>query len=66
MPSWSFAYQYGIGGAFFLISIYLLVRARAIDLGRPSGRRGLRVLFVGLALYMAGHAFSVFVLPWVG
>ena len=63
MPAWSFLYQYAVGGAFFGICCVLLVRARAIDLARPSGRRHLGLLLGGLVLYAAVHAFSVFVLP---
>ena len=63
MYHWSFIYQYGIGGAVFGISTWLLVRSRAIDLRTRTGRWGLAILVGGFLLYAAFHAFSIFVLP---
>ncbi len=62
MPGWSFLYQYAVGGIFFLLTTMLLVRAGAIDVRLPTGRRAL-VLMVGGFLFYAGlHAASVFFL----
>ena len=33
------AYQYGIGGLFFLVTLFLCIRLGAADLSVPSDRR---------------------------
>ena len=63
MHQWSFVYQYTVGGAFFLVSLYLMVRSRALDLRTKTGRRYLGIFLGGLVLYATAHAFSVFLLP---
>lgn len=63
MHEWSFIYQYAVGGAFFLITLYIMIRSRSLDLKTRTGRRYLGIFLVGLFLYAAVHAFSVFLLP---
>jgi hypothetical protein len=63
MPQWSFLYQYGVGGLVFAVLVCLLARAGAINLSRSDGRRSLAMLLGIMAVYVAIHAVSVFILP---
>jgi hypothetical protein len=47
------AYQYGVGGAFFALSLALCFRPGAANRSNESDRRTLLVSVVGLLVYLA-------------
>ena len=49
------AYQYGIGGVFFLVTLFLCIRLGAADLSVPSDRRTVWISVVGFFAYLAVH-----------
>ncbi|MCH7720024.1 MAG: hypothetical protein IH988_03415 [Planctomycetes bacterium] len=62
-----FIYQYTVGGLFFALGIYTVLKSRAVDLSRRSERRWLTILFVGLVLYFCAHLgiylAAIYILP---
>ena len=56
MNGLQFAYQYLVGGAFFVVTLTLCAR-RTDGAGLPpSDRRALRIVLAGMAAVLAGHA----------
>ena len=49
------AYQYGIGGLFFAISLWLCFRFGAARMGNHSDRRTFRICLLGFVGYLAFH-----------
>jgi len=56
MTNWpQLIYQYGVGGVFFFITLYLCYRPGASDSRNPSDRKALYYLLLGFAGYLAVH-----------
>jgi len=53
------AYQYGIGGAFFLITLFLCTRPGTADWNTPSDRRSIVWLIAGLVGYFIMHVIWI-------
>lgn len=49
------AYQYGVGGVFFAVTLYLCFRPGASDLKSPTDRKTLWLLLVGFVGYFLFH-----------
>ncbi|MBN1337319.1 MAG: hypothetical protein JXB39_15280 [Deltaproteobacteria bacterium] len=56
MNGLQFAYQYLVGGAFFLATLRLCMRPTDGAPLPPSDRRAVRVLVGGLGIVLLGHA----------
>jgi len=54
------AYQYIVGGLFFLITLRLCFRPGAASLKNPSDRRAFAYLVIGFIGYLALHAGWIF------
>lgn len=54
-----FLYHYGVGGAFFVTSLFVLIRAGALRPAEPEDRGMLVAMIGGLALFIAGHALWI-------
>ncbi len=50
-----FVYLYGLGGILFLIGIWVVFRAKSIDLKRSHHRRWLFILVFGFIWYFSIH-----------
>jgi len=59
------AYQYAIGGIFFLVTLYLCFRPGASDVNNPSDRRALRFLIIGFIGYLAMHTAWILIATYV-
>ncbi len=56
MNGLQFAYQYLVGGAFFLVTLTLCTRRVDGAERPPSDGLAVRIVLVGMAMVLAGHA----------
>ena len=49
------AYEYGVGGLFFFITMYLCFRPGGSSLAHPIDRRAFWILILGFAGYLGAH-----------
>ena len=49
------AYQYGLGGIFFAVTLYLSFLEKGASLDNPEDRWMLRILLAGFCGYLAMH-----------
>lgn len=49
------AYEYGVGGLFFFVTMYLCFRDGGSSLRHPVDRRTFRILILGFAGYFVAH-----------
>ncbi len=49
------AYQYGIGGVFFLVTLLMCLRLGAANMAVPSDRRTVWISVVGFFAYLGVH-----------
>ena len=63
-------YQYGVGGAFFLIGLWIIVKRKACVLARPQDRFWFGVLVVGFLFYFVIHVLwylaAIYLVPHGG
>ena len=55
----SFAYQYIVGGFFFLLAIFLGFRKGVLKLARKTDRITFFILILGFVLYFCFHGFWI-------
>lgn len=49
------AYQYGIGGAFLLMTLFLVIRSGAADVKVQSDRQTIWLSLLGLVMWLGIH-----------
>jgi hypothetical protein len=59
----TFVYQYGIGAAVYLASLWAFWRLGALGPDRRSRRRWVAILLIGLLLYATGQGLLQFLGP---
>jgi hypothetical protein len=52
-----FIYLYGVGGIFFIIGMWLIIKSKSLNLKKKRHRHWLRLLIFGFFFFVALHAF---------
>ena len=55
-----YLYLYGVGGIFFFIGVFIILRSKSLKLDRPSHKSWFYILLFGFLNYMGIHAFFIF------
>ena len=56
-----YIYLYGVGGGFFLIGMFIILRSRSLKLERVRHKEWYQILIFGFFYYMGIHGFFTFV-----
>jgi hypothetical protein len=54
-----FFYLYGVGGVFFFVGIYIVLKSGSLNPNRKQHRFWLKTLLGGFFFFMALHAFLI-------
>ncbi|MCB1308496.1 MAG: hypothetical protein KDK30_09965 [Leptospiraceae bacterium] len=52
-------YQYGVGGFFFFLAIFVAYDRKVLNLSRKDDRRLLRGILIGFAFYLVMHGLWI-------
>ena len=55
-----YLYLYGVGGAIFMIGIYIIIRSNSLNLDRIRHKEWYHILVFGLFYYMGIHGLFTF------
>lgn len=50
-------YLYGVGGIIFIIGMYIVLKGKALDISKKSGKRWLKILVGGFIYFIFIHLF---------
>jgi|GEM_PF-2119905 len=65
MYTWSFVYQYGVGGLIYAIGVWIALKSGILDLQDPKERKIFFWLTVCFLVFAGVHALFQFVFPFL-